>query len=72
MTLNCNSNELYYSLHLVIRALVANIVVILLHAQEAEERRVLGDDFPRLVPGRVVLPPTRVDGDRVEHLQRMV
>ena len=64
-------HQLYYrvrNIHLVIGALVANMVVIFLHAEEAEERRVLRDDLPRLVPGRVVLPPTRVDRDRVEHL----
>ena len=54
--------------YLIIRAFVAEEIVILLHAEEAEERRVLGDDLPRLVPGHVVLPSPRIDSDSVKHL----
>ena len=44
------------------------MVVVLLHAQEAEERRVLRDELLRLVPGRVVVAPPRVDRYGVEDL----
>ena len=56
--------------YLIIRAFVVDVdeIVILLHAEEAEERRVLGDDLPRLVPGHVVLPSPRIDSDSVKHL----